>query len=207
MLVWLKSIQKISLQNIRADIPWADVDSAYLVHSLQSSDKGSLNINDGETRVEDENGVPALKICHPPEAFAENIRGYISTILPALQCRMDVQSSDGHGMLLKYVSSCVTKAHDAYKSDCLYTPHTSAFEAAFRHLKEMAPLEPEMWLYMSSKKIAWTPHRVKAFAVPLPETANNNKTLQSNWCRPKNLKKILHFWNGFGSLIPENHNQ
>ena len=30
MLVWLKSIQKISLQNIRADIPWADEDSAYL---------------------------------------------------------------------------------------------------------------------------------------------------------------------------------
>jgi hypothetical protein len=115
MLVWLKSIQKISLQNIRADIPWADEDSAYLVHSLQSSDKGSLNINDGEIRVEDENGVPALKICHPPEAFAENIRGYISTILPALQCRMDVQSSDGHGMLLKYVSSYATKAHDAYK--------------------------------------------------------------------------------------------
>ena len=118
---------------------------------------------------------------------------------------MDVQISDGHGMLLKYVSSYVTKAHDAYKSDCLYTPHTSAFEAAFRHLKEMAPLEPEMWLCMSSKKIAWTPHRVKAFAVPLPETANNNKTLQSNWCRPKNLENtsLLEWLREYNTSKPQ----
>ena len=70
---------------------------------------------------------------------------------------------------------------------CIHHIH-QLLKLQFRHLKEMAPLEPEMWLCMSSKKIAWTPHRVKEFAVPLPETANNNKTLQSNWCRPKNLE-------------------
>lgn len=52
------------------------------------------------TKVETNNGVSSLKICHPAEAFAHNIRGYISTILPSLQCRMDVQCSDGHCMLL-----------------------------------------------------------------------------------------------------------
>ena len=33
-------------------------------------------------------------------------------ILVSLKCSMDFQSSDGHGLLLKYVSSYVTKMHD-----------------------------------------------------------------------------------------------
>lgn len=173
-----------------SDIPWGDVDSAYLVYNLQKSDKGSLSINENDTIVEIHNNVPTLKICHPAEAFAHNIRGYISTILPALQCRMDVQCSDGHSMLLKYVSSYVTKAHDTYNSDALYTVHTTPYQAAFRFLKEMTPLEPEMWLSLSSKKIAWTPHRSKRFYVPLPEFAATNTILLAYWSRPKSLDRL-----------------
>ena len=135
------------------------------VYSLQKSDKGSLSINEND-KVETNNGVSTLNICHPAEAFAHNIRAYISTNLPALQSQMDVQCSDRHGMLLKYVSSYVTKAHDAYNSEALYSVHMTPYQAAFRYLKEMSPLEPEMWLSLSSKKIAWTPHRSKRFCVP-----------------------------------------
>jgi hypothetical protein len=55
------------------------------------------------------------------------------------------------------------------------------------------------------QKIAWTPHRVKAFAVPLPETANNNKTLQSNWCRPKNLENtsLLEWLREYNTSKPQ----
>ena len=70
---------------ITADIPWADVDFAYLFYSLQKSDKDSLPINNNATQVETEHGHSILKICHPKEAFEHNIRGYISTPLPALQ--------------------------------------------------------------------------------------------------------------------------
>ena len=132
ILVWLKNLQQ-------ADIPWGDLDSAYLVYSFQKSDKGSLSINENDTKVETNNGVSTLNICHPAEVFAHNIRAYISTILPALQCRMDVQCSDRHGILLKYVSSYVTKAHDAYNSEALYSVHTTPYQAAFRYLKEMSP--------------------------------------------------------------------
>lgn len=190
LLVWLKIPQRIGLQYIRADIPWADVDSAYLVYSLQRSDKGSLSINEEETKVETKNSVASINLCHPADAFAENIRGYISTILPALQCRMDVQSSDGHDLLLKYVSSYITKAHGAYHSESLYTAHVAPYEAAYRHLKQLAPLEPETWLAMSSKKIAWTPHRVKRFAVPLPDNVNSNKVMQMYWPRPNSLHTL-----------------
>ena len=91
---------------------------------------------------------------------------------------MDVQSSDGHGLLLKYVSSYVAKSQDAYRSESLYSPHTTPYEAAYRHLKDMTPLEPEMWLVHSSKKIAWSPHCLKKFTVPMPTTTSNNKLLQ-----------------------------
>jgi hypothetical protein len=101
-----------------------------------------------------------INICHPKEAFDHN------------------------------VSSYVTKAHDAYQSECLYIPHTSPYEAAFRHLKEMAPLEPEMWLSLSSKKIAWTPHHQRKFTVPIPATASNNKILQAYWSRPRRLGNV-----------------
>ena len=90
---------------------------------------------------------------------------------------MDVQSSDGHGMPLRYVSPYISKSHDAFQSKCLYRAHTSPYQAAFCHLKEMAPLEPEVWLSLSSKKLAWTPHRTKHFAVPILETAFENQIL------------------------------
>ncbi|KAJ7359022.1 hypothetical protein OS493_019929 [Desmophyllum pertusum] len=37
---------------------------------------------------------------------------------------MDVQTSDGRAMLLKYVTSYVTKWHDAYETDALYSSHS-----------------------------------------------------------------------------------
>ncbi len=190
MLVWLKSMSQIGLNNIRADIPWNNKDDAFLVYNLQSSDKGLLQLFDDNTTVTNSNGTETLKISHPAEAFAQNIRGYITTILPTLQCRMDVQSSDGHGLVLKYVSSYVSKTHGSFHSDCLYTVHTTPYQAAFRHLKEMTPLEPEMWLSLSSKKVAWNPHRVKKFAVPLPNTIHENTIVNKYCARPNNLQHM-----------------
>jgi hypothetical protein len=63
---------------------------------------------------------------------------------------MDVQSSDGHGLLLKYVSSYVTKAHDAYHSHCLYDVHTTPYQAAYRHLKGMAPLNVAFFVFQEN---------------------------------------------------------
>ena len=47
-----------------------------------------------------------------------------------------------------------------------------------------------MWLSLSSKKIAWTPHRSKHFCVPLPEYVEDNKILQAYWSRPKSLEHL-----------------
>ena len=49
-----------------------------------------------------------------------NLRAYLMTLLGALRCRTDIQLADGKGMLLKYVSSYVTKMHDSSVSEGLY---------------------------------------------------------------------------------------
>ena len=65
---------------------------------------------------------------------------------------MDVQTSDGHGMSLQYVTSYVSKWHDSFQSDALYSVHVGPYQAAYRHLISLKPLEPEMWLALSSTK-------------------------------------------------------
>ena len=70
LLVWLNNLTQIDLHYIQGDIPWADVDFTYLIYNLQSSDKGSLNIDEEDTTVETKNGVARINICHPTDAFA-----------------------------------------------------------------------------------------------------------------------------------------
>ena len=74
----------------------------------------------------------------------------------SLQCSMDVQSSDGKAMLLKYVILYVTKCHDAVKTQQLYSVDLGAYQAATSFLKNTHPLEPEMVLQLTSMKIAWS---------------------------------------------------
>jgi hypothetical protein len=103
LLVWLKDITKIAHDLIRADIPDKNPDLSYLVSKYQPSDKPSncLNVQDQDTFFENKNGKQILHLKHPSEAFALNLRAYISTVLPTLHCSMDFQTTDGRGMLFK----------------------------------------------------------------------------------------------------------
>ena len=87
-----------------------------------------------------------MKLYHPADAFAVNLRTYIGSVVPSLKCRMDVQTSDSHGMLLHYLTSYVSKWQDSFQSDSLYSAHVGPYQAAYKHLICMKPLEPEMWL-------------------------------------------------------------
>ena len=108
-----------------------------------------------------------------------NPRAYISSVLPALQCSMDFQTTDGRSMLLRYVTSYVTKHHDAIDRDFLHSYHISGGQAAIRYVMDMKPVEPEMWLALSSTKISWSSSRTKAYTVPGHEKAFEDK-LQKN---------------------------
>ncbi|CAH3180070.1 unnamed protein product, partial [Porites evermanni] len=47
----------------------------------------------------------------------------------------------------------------------MYSKHVGPYEAAYRHLKGMRPLEPEMALSLTSKKISWSKSRTKNVTV------------------------------------------
>ena len=189
MLVWLKNPDKIKLDVFRADIPWSNERLAFLAADLQHSDRGALPQRSDKTAFTTRHDREVLSFFHPPEAFALNLRAYISTLLPSLKCRMDVQSSDGRGMLLKYASSYVAKWHDAYDNDALFSVHVGPYQAAYRHLRALTPLEPEMWMSLSSQFIAWTDSRTKKLTVPTRQTGTH-KIWTLYKTRPKSLETL-----------------
>ena len=126
--MWLIDIKRICLNLVHADIPWCNGDVSFDVSNLQKSDKGAMPLNDSATQVVLTNGTPLLKLYHPADAFAVNLRAYISSLLLSLKCRMDVQTSDGHGMLLRYVTSYVSKWQDSFHSDSLYSGHAETYD-------------------------------------------------------------------------------
>ena len=96
MLVFLKGMWQMHLKIIRGNIPWSSAELAHQVHSLQHSNEGALPRNNGPSELLDVNGQPCLCLHNPEDAFVLNLRVYISTLLPALTCHMDVQTSDGY---------------------------------------------------------------------------------------------------------------
>lgn len=90
MLVWLRDMTKMKLDPIRADIPWYDKDLAQQVLHLQPADRSGVSHWENATNVTVSTDGQILNFFHPAEAFRCNLRAYISTVLPALICRMDV---------------------------------------------------------------------------------------------------------------------
>ena len=125
-----------------------------------------------------------LQILHFAEAFHHGLRGYIDTLLPALQCSMDVQTTDGKTMILKYVASYVTKWKESYHNDTMDVPTISPSTAAFKYLATMDVCKPEMWVLLSNNKISWTPSTRKSFIAPTPTKAQTNTLLSKYHTRP-----------------------
>ena len=91
---------------------------------------------------------------------------------------MDVQSSDGKAMLLKYVTSYVAKCHDAVKTQQLNSVDLGAYQATTSFLKNIHPLEPEMVLQLTSMKIAWSNSQTKPFTAPTPSQTQHKVHLK-----------------------------
>ena len=183
-LVWLKDIKRIRFNLLHADIPWHHPDLSSHVSNLQKSDKGAMPFNTSSTEILSCNGPSSLRLHHPADAFALNLCGYISSIVPSLKCRMDVQRSDGHSMLLCYVTSYISKWQDSFHSESLYSIHVGPYQAAYKYLMCMEPLEPGMWLSLSSTKMSWTPRRRKKLAFHFVESLSSNRMCMKYLRRP-----------------------
>lgn len=60
-------------------------------------------------------GSIRMKRCE--NSFVYNLRAYLDTISDAIKCSMDVQSSNGDDMILRYVTSYVSKWKDGLNSE------------------------------------------------------------------------------------------
>ena len=135
-------------------MPRDNADLSFLVYDLQRSNKTVLSVNTEQTSFSSgTNDDTKVNFYYPEEAFLLRLRAYISTILPFLKCRMDVQTADKKGMLMRYVTDYVSKFKDSQTRSSLYSTHVTPAMAAYKHLSDMKPCEPEMLMTLSSLKI------------------------------------------------------
>ena len=121
MLVWVKHLALIRANLLRASIPWGNAEDTFIAADTQKSSSSCLPLFDGPDCFEQrEDGSSTLRFHYTEDDSARNLRACITTLLGALRCRTDVQVADGRGMLLKYVSSYVTKMHESATSEGLY---------------------------------------------------------------------------------------
>ena len=103
---------------------------------------------------------------------------------------MDVQMTDGKGMLLWYVTSYVSKWQDSFAVTGMYNTHMTAHQAAIRHLKDLHPCEPEMWMTFASINLAWSSSITKKYTPLTSLTVENNTTARKYRERPQNLEHM-----------------
>ena len=145
MLVWLENMAVIRADLLKASIPWQNPDDAFLVADLQKSHQSCLPLHLGEDAfVQSPEVVTSLQLHVTEEEAQRNIRAYITTLVGSLLCRTGVQVADGKAMLLKYVTSYVTKMHEACSSEGLYSSDVTNYQAAHSFLRTVSPLAPEM---------------------------------------------------------------
>lgn len=179
MLVWVKDLTRIRANLLHASIPWENADVAFIVADTQKSNKSCLPLQpNADSFVQQPDGRQLLEFMYTEEDALRLIRAYVSTLLGALRCRTDVQLVDGKLMLLKYVSSYVTKMHETATSEGLYCRDITEYQAANSFLRTVRPLAPEMIFQLSSVKVAWMDKLTKQFRVPHPSQEEQNLVYQ-----------------------------
>ena len=176
MLVWVRDLSLIRANLLHASIPWGNRNDAFLVADTRKSSSSCLQLCAApDSFLERADGRQHLQFHYTPEDAARNLREYISSLLGALRCRTDVQLADDKAMLLKYVSSYVTKMHEAATVEGLYCTDVTGFQAANSFLRTVHPLAPEMAFQLSNLKVAWTDKLTKQFRAPHPGQEDTQK--------------------------------
>ena len=194
LLVWLQHVEAARLEDsVSATVPADNEVLASLVEGSQRSWTGSgWPKEPGPSRYDADEGVLHLHhsetdYCrYKPDGTAEGIRAYLVDVLSSLGCHVDVQMSDGRGMLLKYVSGYVPKFSDSFTTDWLCDAG-SDYAVAKRVVTDFHPLTPEMTCQLSMQ---WFPQcfagsTLQRFVVPVPWVgevpARITQYMQSAW--------------------------
>ena len=187
LLVWLQHVEATKLEeSVSATVPADNPVMASLVEGSQRSWTGSGWPQDpGVSHYDPATGL--LRLHHSESDFCkykedgtpEGVRAYLVDILASLHCHVDVQMSEGRGMLLKYVSGYVPKFSDSFTTDWL-ADGGSDYAIAKRVLTDYHPLVPEMTLQLAMQ---WFPQcfaggTLQRFVVPVPWQGEPNARVQ-----------------------------
>ena len=160
-----------------ASCPDDTSDLKYCVKKYQYSSHSSIPVSEEDTHFVDTPSGRQMIIYHPREAFVTGLCGYIATLLPMLKCPIDVQISDGKEMLLRYVTSYVSKWQDSFATKGMYNRCVTPCQAAMRHLKDLHPCKPEMWMTFTSIKASWSSSNTKKYTPPTSLSVENDTWL------------------------------
>ena len=174
LLAWLHDLSLLRLDLLQETIPWSILEEVFEVVNFQSSNRGYLPVHWAPTSVQETSTGQLLLMQHLSEDAQCNLRVYITTVLHPLKCRMDVQVQDDCGMLLRYVSSYVSKSHDVGISEAADRVHLTGFQAASSFLRTIHPLEPEFIFALTDIKVSWSSSCTKQLTLPSPESLANN---------------------------------
>ena len=177
LLVWLQHVENIQLEKVvSATVPADNPVQESLVEGSQRSWTGSGWPKEPKNSYYDAD-AGVLHLQHKEQDWCkmsragvpEGIRAYMPDLLNSLHCHIDVQASDGRGMLLKYVSGYVPKFSDSFTTDWL-SDQCSDYAIAKRALTDYHPLEAEMGLQLAMQ---WFPQcfaggTLQRFRVPVP---------------------------------------
>ncbi|CAK0818116.1 unnamed protein product, partial [Prorocentrum cordatum] len=171
-LVWLEKVASIDLPSkVSATIP-DDEEQEQLYHIVMGSQTSTHGSHPWPERKEestwDERGK-TLRLHHTARDLHHKLRAYMPAVIAGMKSHMDVQTSDGRGMLLRYVSSYTAKFSDQFSSEWL-NDEASDYAISRRILTEFHPLEPEMWLQLAAAEYSQvlTHGTVKNIPVPVP---------------------------------------
>ena len=185
LLVWLNNCKYIDYSKITATLPNVDDPLYKIVKKHQCSDTPSpcLKVQNDNTFVHDQDDT--IHIHCPADAFALNMRAYISSLLPALQCSMDVQCSNGKGMLLKICHlPYFSKWQNTFNGDSLFNRNIHATHIALQHLITLKVCEPVMWFLLLQKNICHFHGTKVQFTPPLPKLPHSNQQLAAYYSKP-----------------------
>ena len=119
-----------------------------------------------------------LQFHYVEEDAARNFSAYVSTLLGALCCQMDMQLANGWRMLLKHVFSYVTKMHDAATVEGIYCRDVMGYQVANSFLRTVHPLAPEIFFQLSNIKMVCMDKLTKQFRITHPSQENTNVVYQ-----------------------------
>ena len=106
-------------------------------------------VEPGPSRWDAEARIARLQ--HSEEEKEAGFRAFFPETLEVTKCHQDVLHGNGHGLLLKYVSTYTPKFSDSFAREWL-NDEASAFSVARRVLFDYQPAEPEMWLYLAAQQ-------------------------------------------------------